>query len=76
MMQEETTLVLPEIVSVPVWKGFQPQRFPSNKRHYPQPFVLNPEGHEPERRHYQTMPLSPTMEFKPSIRMIEPIDHT
>lgn len=72
-MQEE--LVLPEIISAPVWRGFQPNRFPSNKRHAPEPLVLNPEGHFPERRHYQTLPLSPTIEFKPSVRMVDPIDH-
>ena len=36
--------ILPDI-SVAHWKGCEPNRFTTNKRHIPAPLVLNPEGH-------------------------------
>jgi len=79
-MQIETNfshqdLILPEIVSAPVWKGNAPQRFAVGKRYVPHPQVLNPEGHHQERRHFGTQPGSPSFEFRPSLRKVEPIDH-
>ena len=68
-------LVLPQI-SVGQWKGLEPNRFPSNKRHLPAPLVLNPEGHHIERRHYASVQPSPSYQFRPSLRKIDPIDHT
>lgn len=44
-------LILPQI-SIGQWKGLEPNRFPTYKKHLPSPIVLNPEGHHIERRHY------------------------
>jgi len=38
--------------------------------------VLDPEGHHIERRHYSTVAPSPSFQFKPSLRKIEPVDHS
>jgi hypothetical protein len=68
-------LILPQI-SVAHWKGIEPNRFPSNKRHAPAPLVLNPEGHHQERRHYASLQPSPSFQFRSSIRKVDPIDHS
>ena len=47
-------LILP-FISQANWKGLEPNRFPSNKRHLPAPIVSNPEGHHIERRHYNSI---------------------
>lgn len=69
-------MILPAIVSAPVWKGNAPQRFVPGKKHVPHPLVLNPEGHHQERKHFGTQPGSPSFEFRHALRRnVEPIDH-
>lgn len=68
-------MILPEIVSAPNWRGNAPQRFVPGKKHVPHPLVLKPEGHHQERKHFGSQPGSPSFEFRPSLRKIEPIDH-
>ena len=65
------SLVLPE-----EWKGQAPNRFTTNKRHVMEPLVLDPEGSRVERRHFGPQPLSPSFEWRPSLRMVGPVDHS
>ena len=58
------------------WKGQSPNRFTTNKRHVTAPPVLEPEGHHIERRHFDPQPLSPTFQWRPSMRIVEPLDHS
>lgn len=44
--------------------------------HTAAPIVTNPEGHSIERRHYDTQPSSPSFNWKPSIRVVSPVDHS
>jgi hypothetical protein len=42
----------------------------------PHPVIDNPEGHKIERRHFGAIPLSPTHEWRSTLKQVEPIDHT
>ena len=58
------------------WKGQLPNRFTTNKRHVAAFPVLDPEGSHIERRHYGPQPLSPSFEWRPSAKMVAPLDHS
>lgn len=37
--------------------------------------IDNPEGHRMEKKHFGVIPLSQTQQWKPCMRVVEPIDH-